>query len=246
MKFEDMKKKQGYIPRALLLLSGLLALLIGAKVYAFVATSKQIPVDLEKILKAPGRNEEKIEKYQSFYTDAVGALKKQNFFMPPKPAMKNPVTRVTAILGDEVCISNKWYKVGDKIQDAKVTSISSNEVTIVWNEKETKLQPFDSVTIAPPPKTPIRENKKKKDKSEKKQKEHQPEKIEQRQEMRRPGLSDEERRKRMQEYFKNMTPEQRKQFEERRKSRGSGGRPRGSRRPGGPGRSGRGRMGRQP
>jgi hypothetical protein len=241
MKFEDMKKKQGYIPRALLLLSGLLALLIGAKVYAFVATSKQIPVDLEKILKAPSRNKEKIEKHQSFYTDAVGELKKQNFFMPPKPAKKNPVTNVTAILGDEVCISNKWYKVGDKIQDAKVTSISSNEVTIMWNEKETKLQPFDSVTFEPPPKTPIRKNKKKKDKSEKKQKNIQPEVVEQRQEMRRAGLSDEERRKRMQEYIKNMTPEQKQQFMERRRSRGSGGRSRGPR---GSGRPGRGRMGR--
>ena len=26
-----------------------------------------------------------------------------------------------AILGDEVLISNKWYKVGDKVKDAKIT-----------------------------------------------------------------------------------------------------------------------------
>lgn len=258
MNMEKIKNKRLYIPRTLLAFSGLLGLLIVAKVSAFVMTTGQIPANIEKTLKSPSQVEDNVKKYQSIYSEAAGEMKKKNMFMPPTAAKKNPVTTVTAIFGDEVYISNKWYKVGDKIQDAEITGITSSQVTVVWNGKETRLHPFDSMAVVAAPSTDSgsKKDKYKKHKEEKiaemeQRPEPQPMQMGQGNGMRRPMLSDEERQKRIQEYMKNLTPEQRAQFEERRRSRGNGGGgPRGSggggpRRGGGDsGGGGRGRGGR--
>jgi len=236
MNIDKLKNKKRHIPKTLMCLSGLLALLIGAKVSAFVINSNQIPEKIALALNSPGRSEKNIKKYQLKYTEATDALKKKNLFMPPVAKKKNPVTRVTAVLGDEVYIADKWYKVGDKINDAEITGIMPNEVTIVWNEKESKLKPFDSVVLAPPPKQTT--NKDRKDKSDKKDKKEkkpeQPENMEERRPMGRPQLSDEARKKRMQEYMKNLSPEDRARMQERMKSRGGSRGSRGSRGGSGP------------
>ncbi|MBW8016820.1 MAG: hypothetical protein FVQ82_11585 [Planctomycetes bacterium] len=237
MNLDNLKNKQRHIPKTLLCLSGLLALLIAAKVSAFVIKSNQIPEDIVRALNASGRSEEEIKKYQSIYTGATAALKKKNMFMPPVPPKKNPVTRVTAIFGDEACISNKWYKVGDKIRDAEITKISPNEVTIVWNDKESKLNPFDTVILAAAPKPSSNNNTGRKDKKEKKQ--PRPEQMENRQPTEGTGISGNS--KRMQEYMNRLSPEERKRMRERMRSRDSrsGGRPRGGRPRGGSSRGGR-------
>jgi len=223
MNIDKLKNKKRHIPKTLMCLSGLLALLIGAKVSAFVINSNQIPEKITLALNSPGRSEENIKKYQLKYTEATDALKKKNLFMPPVAKKKNPVTRVTAVLGDEVCISNKWYKVGDKISDAEITGIMPNEVTIVWNEKESKLKPFDTVVLSAPPKQTTNKdhNKNKSDKKIKKElKKEPPANMEQRRPMGRPKFSDEERQKRMQEYMNKLSPEDRARMQERMRSRG--------------------------
>ena len=231
MNLDNLKNKKQHIPKTLLCLSGLLALLIAAKVSAFVIKSNQIPEDIVRALNASGRSEEEIKKYQSIYTGATAALKKKNLFMPPVPPKKNPVTRVTAIFGDEACISNKWYKVGDTIRDAEITKISPNEVTIVWNDKESKLKPFDTVVLAAAPKPASNNNTDRKEKSDKKDKKEKkqprPEQMKNRP-MEGSGLSA-ERNKRMQEYMNRLSPEERERMRERMRSRDSrsGGRPRG-------------------
>jgi hypothetical protein len=222
----DLKKTQRHIPGTLLCLSVLLALLIAAKVSAFVLNANDIPDKIAKTLNAPGRNEENIKRYQAIYTKATTALKKKNLFLPPTPPKRNPVTKVTAIFGDEAMIANKWYKVGDKIQDAEITSISPNLVTVIWNEKETKLQPFDTVVLAAAKKPGS--DKIKKDKEDKGG--PRPDQMGERPP--RPGgmPSMEERPKRMPER-RNMSDEDKAKFREKMKSRGSngGGRPRGRR-----------------
>ena len=235
----NFKKTQRHIPRALLCLSVLLALLIVAKVSAFVLNANDIPDKIAKTLNAPGRNEENVKKYQAIYTKATTALKKKNLFMPPTPPKRNPVTKVTAIFGDEAMIANKWYKVGDKIQDAEITSISPNLVTVIWNEKETKLQPFDTVVLTAAKKPGS--DKIKKAKRDKKDKGG-PRPDQMRERPPRPGgmPSMEERHKRMQEY-RNMSDEDKAKFREKMKSSrpSGGGRTRGGGTRGGGSRGGR-------
>jgi hypothetical protein len=76
-------------------------------------------------------------------------LKQSNLFVktPPK---EHPVKQVEGILGSEAFIAGKWYKVGDKIADAKIVAIHATEVKIEWNGKETSFSPIGAVSAGPP------------------------------------------------------------------------------------------------
>ena len=78
-------------------------------------------------------------------------LKKKNLFAPPPPK-KHPVSQVSGILGDEVLINDKWYKVGDKIGDAKIVAIEPAQVKIEWESKEKVFAPINAATAPTPTK----------------------------------------------------------------------------------------------
>jgi hypothetical protein len=75
-------------------------------------------------------------------------------FAPPLPK-KHPVSQVSGILGNEVLINSKWYKVGDKIGDAKIVAIESTLVKIEWEGKEKVFAPI-SAKSAPAPKKVVK------------------------------------------------------------------------------------------
>ncbi len=81
-------------------------------------------------------------------------LKQKNLFVktPPK---EHPVKQVEGILGSEAFISGKWYKVGEKIGDAKIVAINATDVKIEWNGKETTFSPIAAVSAAPPGRPPV-------------------------------------------------------------------------------------------
>ena len=76
-------------------------------------------------------------------------LKQNNLFIktPPK---EHPVKQVEGILGCEAFIAGKWYKMGDKIADAKIVAINATDVKIEWNGKETSFSPIAAVSASPP------------------------------------------------------------------------------------------------
>jgi len=79
----------------------------------------------------------------------VDSLKQNNLFVkaPPK---QNPIKQVEGILGQEALIGGKWYKVGDKIADAKIVAIAATQVEVEWDGKKTSLTPMASVSAGPP------------------------------------------------------------------------------------------------
>ena len=79
----------------------------------------------------------------------VAALKQNNLFIkaPPK---QNPVRQVEGILGGEALIGGKWYKVGDKIADAKIIAIAATQVEVEWDGRKTSFSPMASVSAGPP------------------------------------------------------------------------------------------------
>ncbi|MCL5280528.1 MAG: nitronate monooxygenase [Planctomycetes bacterium] len=79
----------------------------------------------------------------------VDSLKQNNLFIkaPPK---QNPVKQVEGILGGEALIAGKWYKVGDKIADAKIVAIAATQVEVEWDGKKTSFSPIASVSAGPP------------------------------------------------------------------------------------------------
>lgn len=70
-------------------------------------------------------------------------LKKQNLFCPPSPR-EHPIKAVPGIFGDEAYIDGKWYKVGDRIGDAKIIAIGADSVTTEWDGKKTVFYPINA------------------------------------------------------------------------------------------------------
>jgi hypothetical protein len=81
------------------------------------------------------------------------ALKKKNPFIPTPPR-EHPVKQVEGILGNEALISGKWYKVGQKIKDARIVAIRPTEVEIEWDGKGKTFSPIAAASAAPGPSRP--------------------------------------------------------------------------------------------
>jgi len=58
--------------------------------------------------------------------ELADALKGKNLFVKA-PTKEHPVKQVDGILGREVLIANKWYKIGDKIGEARIVSIAKEK-----------------------------------------------------------------------------------------------------------------------
>jgi hypothetical protein len=86
------------------------------------------------------------------YKLLADALKKNNVFVPTVPK-RHPVKEVSGILGNEVLIQGKWYKVGSTLGDAKIVAIEPTQAIIEWKGVEQAFIPFDA-TISKAPKRP--------------------------------------------------------------------------------------------
>ncbi len=70
-------------------------------------------------------------------------LKKKNLFIPPA-AKQHPIKEVLGILGDEALINDKWYKVGDRVGDAKILAIEPTRIRVAWDGQEKEFAPIGS------------------------------------------------------------------------------------------------------
>ena len=73
--------------------------------------------------------------------EVAEALKKKNLFTvePPK---EHPVKQIDGILGAEVLVGDKWYKVGEKIGDATILLVEPTRVTIEWDGQKKVFSPL--------------------------------------------------------------------------------------------------------
>jgi len=85
--------------------------------------------------------------------ETIEGLKKNNLFVrqPPK---EHPVKQVDGILGSEVLIGDKWYRVGDQIGGAKIVAITSTNVKIAWDGREQTFAPLAAVGAEAPQQAP--------------------------------------------------------------------------------------------
>jgi len=142
MKLDYLKEKKELVSVVLLVISAVLAVLILVKVTGFFTA----PARAEKIVKKAVQNNtdaNDMDKYFAKYKALANELKKNNLFTPPPPK-QHPINEVLGILGNEVIIRDKLYKVGDKVGDAKIVAIGPTEVTIEWDGKEKTFSPIDA------------------------------------------------------------------------------------------------------
>jgi hypothetical protein len=105
---------------------------------------------------AVGRSDPDPNSLQQHLQEAksvADTLKEKNLFVK-KPPKEHPVKQVSGILGSEVLIGDKWYKEGEKVDDARIVAIKPTEVKIEWDGKETSFSPIAAASAAPAPPAP--------------------------------------------------------------------------------------------
>lgn len=144
-------KKAEAIAVILLGISILLGVLILFKVTGLFVTPTKAKNLVERTISKSDVND--IGKHLPKNKEVIDELKKNNLFAPTPPR-QHPVKEAWGILGDEVLIEGKWYKVGDMIQDAKIVAIEATQVRIKWNGNEKAFAPIDAVASASGPGKP--------------------------------------------------------------------------------------------
>jgi len=142
MKLDYLKDKKDFVTMALLAISAFLGIVISIKVTGFFVGSARAESLVEEAAVHSEPDPNDMEKYFVKSREIADELKKKNLFAPPPP--KQPLKQVSGILGDEVLIKGKWYKVGDKVGDSKIVAIEAAQVRIEWEGKEIILAPMQA------------------------------------------------------------------------------------------------------
>ena len=143
MKLDYLREKKELVSTALLAVSVLSAILILVKVTGFFGASAKaesaVKDAIENSKLDPNNVNEQLDKFKPI----ADSLKKKNLFSPPPPR-QHPITAVLGIFGNEAFINGKWYKVGAKVQDAKILAIGPTSVTTEWDGKKKVFCPIDA------------------------------------------------------------------------------------------------------
>jgi hypothetical protein len=167
MKLDRLKEKQGLVSISLLCGSGVLGVLILARLGSFFVTSAKMEKLVEDAVSQSKADPNGAKEYLAKFRKAADELKKNNMFAPPPPKPGWPVSRVEGIAGDTAWINGGWRKVGDEIGGAKILEIGPTYVKVVWEGKEKIFYPFDVGTVPEPKKKAEKPVKKPKPKAKK-------------------------------------------------------------------------------
>jgi len=148
MKLDYLKDRKDFVTMALLGISALLGIVILIKATVFFVGSARAESLVEKAAAQSRPDPNDMEKYFVESRTIADELKNKNLFAP-SPA-KQALKQVSGILGDEVLINGKWYKVGDKVGDSKIVAIEAAQVRIEWEGKEIILSPMQAASSPGP------------------------------------------------------------------------------------------------
>jgi len=149
MKLDYLKEKKELVSVVLFGVSAVFAVLILVKVTGFFTASARAKNIVKNAVAQNNADAEDMDRYFTKYKMLADELKKNNLFVPPPPK-EHPVKEVLGIFGDEVLINDKWYKVGDKVGEAKVVAIGPTQATIEWEGKEKTFAPIDAEDSSQP------------------------------------------------------------------------------------------------
>jgi hypothetical protein len=147
MEPDRIQKRKELVSVVLLAVSAFMAVLVVAKVAGFFAASAKAEDLVQTALTQGKPDPNDMEQHLAGSKAIADELKKKNLFAPPPPK-QHPVKEVQGILGNEVIISGKFYKIGDKIKDAKILAIEPTRVKMEWDGKEKWFAP---IAAASPP-----------------------------------------------------------------------------------------------
>lgn len=147
MQTQTIGRKREQISLALMATAVLLGAWTCAKVAGFYVRRGQMQTVLT--LGQGERDANSLQQSLKAAKKTADTLKQSNLFVktPPK---ENPVKQVDGILGQEAFIAGKWYKVGDKVGDAKIVAIEATKIEVEWDGKKTSFAPIGAANAAPP------------------------------------------------------------------------------------------------
>ncbi len=123
--------------------SAVCAVLILVKATSFFAVSAKAENLVKRATVLSGSNDKGIREVVAKSCAVADDLKKANLFSPSVPK-RHPVTSVSGILGDEALIGGKWYKVGDRVQDARIVAVEATQVRVEWQGREKIFAPLQA------------------------------------------------------------------------------------------------------
>jgi hypothetical protein len=140
MKSESVKDKTEPLTKILFAVAVLLGALTFLKIGFFVNSSKATMVGDQGIAGRAGADD--LKKLLAETKASAEEIKKKNLFVPV-PAKQHPVSSVIGIMGNEALIGDKWYKVGDRVGEAKIVAIEPTKVRIAWDGQEKEFSPIE-------------------------------------------------------------------------------------------------------
>ena len=141
MKIEAWKNKTEFLTRTLVAVAALLVAVTFLKVGFFVNSSNAMMMVAQADPNKAGPDD--VKKLLAETKARADEIKKNNLFVPGL-GKQNPVTEVIGILGREALIGDKWYKVGDRVGDARIVAIEPTKVKVAWDGKEQEFSPIGS------------------------------------------------------------------------------------------------------
>jgi cytoskeletal protein RodZ len=139
MKIEALKNKTESLTKILLTVAVVLGVLTFLRIGSFVSSSEAMTMTQEADPAETAASE--VKKVLAQTRARADEIKKNNLFAPP-PVRQHPVSAINGILGREVLIGEKWYKVGDSVGEAKIVAIEPTKVRIAWNGQEKEFSPI--------------------------------------------------------------------------------------------------------
>ncbi len=158
MKFDYLKENKEIASIGLLVVSAVFVIVILFEVGGYLVA----PTEAESLVKrfiaesTPDTND--VKEYLARSKAVADELKKKNLFAPPVKK-QHPVSVVLGIFGSEALINGNWYKVGDKVGDAKIVSVEPTKVTIEWEGSEKVFAPISAIIASVPTKVELRPKK---------------------------------------------------------------------------------------
>jgi len=146
---QDNYLKDKFVVIVLLGVSVFLGIMILVKVRGFFVASAWAENVVKRAVAQTKPDANDVEEYLAKSKAIADELKKKNLFAPPTPK-QHPVSQVLGILGSEALINGKWYKVGDKVGDAKVVAIEPALVRIEWDGREKTFAPMQAAGSSGP------------------------------------------------------------------------------------------------
>ena len=143
MKLDHPGLKKEVVPLVLLGASAVCAVLILVKVTSFFAASAKAETLVKRAAAQNGSNEKEIKEVVAKSCAVADDLKRANLFSAPAPK-RHPVTSVSGILGDEALIDGKWYKAGDKVEDARIVAVEATQIRVEWEGTEKTFAPLQA------------------------------------------------------------------------------------------------------